>query len=46
MLTTNWDSTEASRAIAALERVFREAEVTSWTKDDMREYVENFLDAF
>ena len=46
MLTTNWDSTEASRAISALERVFRKAEVTDWTKDDMREYVENFLDAF
>jgi len=46
MFTANWDSTEASRAMSALERVFREAKVTDWTRDDMLEYVENYLDAF
>ncbi len=46
MFTSNWDSTEASRAICALERALREERVTEWTQDDMLEYVENYLDAF
>jgi len=46
LYTSNWDSTEASRAVSELERAFRKEEVTGWTRDDMRDYVETFLDAF